>query len=175
MLAKENLVDQTNRTLQAIELIKLGAKPRFVSDQTGININRTHKLFRDVNGYPARKGQSPFSADFFVTNKKLNIDASLFINIHLNIASHSQITPIDAMIKSYKLYIEHVHLRDTHRELSFTRAWTLLRMVDAGMLCLARCIRCGGKFVALPSVIISRFQCVFCRPEVGRRRAFISG
>lgn len=170
LLAKENLVDQTNRTLKAIELIKLGARPQFVSAETGININRTHKIFRDVTGYPARKGQSPFSADFFVTNKRLNIDASLFINIHKNITSHSQITQIDALIKSYKLYLEHVHLRDTNCELSFTRAWTLLRLVDAGMLCLARCIKCGGKFVALPSVIINRFQCVFCRPEVGRRR-----
>lgn len=170
MLAKENLVDQTNRTLQAIELIKLGARPQFVSTETGININRTHKLFIDVNGYSARKGQSPFSADCFVTNKKLNIDSSLFVNIHKNITSHSQITQIDALIKSYKLYLEHVHLRDTHRELSFTRAWTLLRLIDADMLCVAQCVKCGGKFVALPSVIINRFQCVFCRPEVGRRR-----
>lgn len=156
--------------MKAIELIKLGARPQFVSDQAGININRTHKLFRDVNGYPARKGQSPFSADFFVTNKRLNIDASLFINIYNNIISHSQITPIDALIKSYKLYLEHVHIRDTHRELSFTRAWTLLRLVDAGMLCVSKCIKCGGEFVALPSVINDRFLCVFCRPEVGRLR-----
>ena len=171
MLAKENLVDQTSRTLKAIELIKLGARPQFVSTETGININRTHKLFSDVNGYPARKGQSPFSADCFVTNKKLNIDASLFISIHNNITSHSQITPLDALIKSYKLYLEHVYLRDTHRELSFSRSWTLLRLIDAGMLCVAQCIKCCGKFVALPSVINDRFQCVFCRHEVVRRRA----
>lgn len=171
MLAQENLVDQTSRTLQAIELLKLGAKPQFVSAETGININRAHKLFRDVNGYPPRKGQSPFSADCFVSIKKLNIDASLFINIHRNITSNSQITPIDALVKSYKLYLEHVYLRgDTYRELSFTRAWTLLRLIDAGMLDLVKCTKCGGKFVALPSVRNNKFLCVFCRPEVGRRR-----
>lgn len=167
MLAKENLVDQTSRTLQAIELLKLGAKPQFVSAETGININRIHKLFRDVNGYPPRKGQSPFSADCFVSIKRLNIDASLFINIHRSITSKSQIAPIDALIKSYKLYLEHVYLRDTHRELSFTRAWTLLRLIDAGMLCVAQCVKCGGKFVALPSVINDRFQCVFCALKSG--------
>lgn len=174
MLAKENLVDQTNRTLQAIELIKLGAKPQFVSVETGININRTHKLFRDVNGYPPRKGQSPYSANQFVDFWRLNIDASLFINIHRSITSKSQIAPVDALVKSYKLYLEHVYLRDTPRELSFTRAWTLLRLIDAGMLCIKQCSKCGGKFVTLPTVRKVIFQCVFCRPEVGRRRALIS-
>lgn len=175
MLAKENLVDQTSRTLQAIEMIKLGARPQLVSSATGINKNRTHKLFRDVTGSYPQKGQSPYSANQFVDVWRLNIDASLFINIHRSITANSQITPIDALIKSYKLYLEHVYLRgDTYRELSFTRAWTLLRLIDAGMLDLVKCIKCGGKFIALPSVRNDRFQCVFCRPEVGRRREFIS-
>jgi len=151
-------------------MIKLGARPQLVSSATGININRTHKLFRDVTGCYSPKGQSPYSANQFVDVWRLNIDASLYINIHFNITANSKITQIDALVKSYKLYLEHVYLRNTQRELSFTRAWTLLRLIDAGMLCVKQCSKCGGKFVALPSVRKIIFQCVFCRPEVGRRR-----
>lgn len=170
MLAKENLVEQTDRTLKAIEMIKLGARPRLVSSAIGININRTYKLFHDVTGKRCPKGQAPYSAYQFVDVWRLNIDASLFVNIHSSITSQSKITQIDALIKSYKLYLEHVHLRDTPPELSFTRAWALLRLIDANMLCVKQCSKCSGKFIALPSVRKVIFQCVFCRPEVGQRR-----
>lgn len=170
MLAAESAADQISRLSLAINLARVGARPQLITAETGLSKDKARKIYREVTGKNPPTGQSPYSPDEFVKLWRLNIDASLFINIHRNITSNSQIAQIDALIKSYKLYLEHVHLRDTPRELSFARAWTLLRLIDADMLCVAQCIKCGGKFVALPSVIISRFQCLFCRPEVGRRR-----
>lgn len=173
MLAKKSYIDQIDRALLAVKLAKVGARPQLIMAETGLSKERARKIYFDATGKHPGKGQAPYSATQFVDVWRINIDASLFINIHLNITSQSQITPIDALIKSYKLYLEHVYLRDTPRELSFTRAWTLLRLIDAGMLCVKQCSKCGGKFIALPSVRSVIFQCVFCRPEVGRRRVII--
>lgn len=170
MLAKESYIDHIDRALLAIELARVGARPQLIMAETGFSKDRARKIYFEATGEHPAKGQAPYSANQFVDVWRLNIDASLFVNIHFSITSQSQITPIDALIKSYKLYLEHVYLRDTPRDLSFTRAWTLLRLINAGMLCIKQCSKCGGKFIALPSVKKVIFQCVFCRPEVGRRR-----
>lgn len=175
MLAKESYIDQIDRALLAVKLARVGARPQLIMAETGLSKDKARKIYFDATGKHPGKGQAPYSADWFVRLHKTNIDSSLFVNIHRSITSKSQITPVDALIKSYKLYLEHVYLRgDTHRELSFTRAWTLLRLVDAGMLDLVKCEKCEGKFIALPSVRNNKYLCVFCRPEVGRRRAVIS-
>jgi flagellar transcriptional activator FlhC len=171
LLAAESAADQISRLSLAVNLAKIGARPQLIAAQTGFSKAIARKIYFDSTGKRPPKGQLPNSPDEFVKLWRLSIDASLFINIHRNITSNSQITQIDALIKSYKLYLEHVHLRDTQRELSFNRAWTLLRLIDAGLLVMTQCTKCGGKFVAHPSVLDARYLCVFCRPEVGRRRA----
>jgi Flagellar transcriptional activator (FlhC). len=49
-------------------------------------------------------------------------------------------------VKSYRLYLEHVQLHDDEPVLSLTRAWTLVRFFDSGMLQMTACCRCGGTF-----------------------------
>jgi flagellar transcriptional activator FlhC len=171
LLAAESAADQISRLSLAVSMAKIGARPQLIMAETGLSKDKARKIYRDATGKNPPTGQAPYSPDEFVKLWRLNIDASLFINIHQNITSTSQITQIDALIKSYKLYLEHVHLRGTQRELSFNRAWTLLRLIDAGLLVMTQCTKCGGKFVAHPSVLDARYLCVFCRPEVGRRRA----
>ena len=51
-------------------------------------------------------------------------------------------------MKSYRLYLEHVQLHGDEPVLSLTRAWTLVRFFDSGMLQTTACSRCGGHFVA---------------------------
>jgi flagellar transcriptional activator FlhC len=171
LLAQENLVDQISRLSLAVSLAKIGARPQLITAETGLSKDKARKIYRDATGKKPPTGQAPYSPDEFVKLWRLNIDASMFVNIYQSIKSKSKITQIDALIKSYKLYLEHAHLRDTPRELSFNRAWTLLRLIDAGLLVMTQCKKCGGWFVAHPSVLDARYLCVFCRPEVGRRRA----
>jgi flagellar transcriptional activator FlhC len=170
LLAAESAADQISRLSLAINLARIGARPQLITAETGFSKSIARKIYFDSTGKRPPKGQLPNSPDEFVKLWRLNIDASLFINIHRNIISNSQVTQIDALIKSYKLYLEHVHLRDTPRELSFNRAWTLLRLIDAGLLVMTKCTKCGGKFVAHPSVLSNRFFCVFCRQPTGRQR-----
>lgn len=168
MLIKTNLLQQAEQTRRAIEMINLGARPIVLMEQTGLNRNRIMRLYRDVGKKGAApKGQAPSSPDWFLLWRN-NVDASLFANIHAFVAAHSS-RGDDTLTKSYKLYLEHIQAIGAKRLLSYTRAWTLLRFMSADMLHLRQCDKCGGRFIALPSVK-SGFMCVMCRPRIGPTR-----
>ena len=46
--------------------------------------------------------------------------------------------------------------------LSLTRAWTLVRFFDAGMLKLASCRECGGHYVADAYDLTEDYVCGLC-------------
>jgi flagellar transcriptional activator FlhC len=47
--------------------------------------------------------------------------------------------------------------------LSFTRAWRLVKFVDAGMLTRTKCVQCGGQFVT--ELYENRhYTCGLCNP-----------
>jgi flagellar transcriptional activator FlhC len=46
--------------------------------------------------------------------------------------------------------------------LSITRAWTLVRFLDANMLKYAKCRCCGGQFVADAYDLTANFVCGLC-------------
>ncbi|WP_254610235.1 FlhC family transcriptional regulator, partial [Burkholderia cenocepacia] len=48
--------------------------------------------------------------------------------------------------------------------LSLTRAWTLVRFFDSGMLQMTPCTRCGGHFVAHAHDPHQGFVCGLCQP-----------
>ena len=46
--------------------------------------------------------------------------------------------------------------------LSLTRAWTLIRFIDSGVLCIAPCVSCHGKYVVHSLEIHSNHVCGLC-------------
>ncbi|MDD0840080.1 FlhC family transcriptional regulator, partial [Curvibacter sp. HBC61] len=57
--------------------------------------------------------------------------------------------------------------------LSFTRAWRLVKFVDADMLTMTACSKCGGKFVTEPYENARHFLCGLCNPpaRAGKSKA----
>jgi flagellar transcriptional activator FlhC len=68
------------------------------------------------------------------------------------------------LTKGYKLYLEHCERHDIYIMLSFTRAWTLVRFFDAGILQLTRCCSCTGKFVTRKQDVAHGAVCGSCQP-----------
>src|SRR5258708_10817524 len=89
----------------------------------------------------------PFSRDWFMTWQP-NIHSSLFYNIYRFMSGQGRCETIQSIVKSYRLYLEHVHLQDDEPVLSLTRAWTLVRVFDSGMLHMTPCSRCGGLLLS---------------------------
>ena len=104
----------------------------------------------------------PFSTDWFMTWQP-NIHSSLFYNIYRFMQDHGRCEPIQSIVKAYRLYQEHVNLSGDEAALSLTRAWTLVRFFDSGMLQMTRA-RCGGHFVAHAHDPHQGFVCGLCQP-----------
>jgi flagellar transcriptional activator FlhC len=87
----------------------------------------------------------------------------LFINIHQFLVEHAGATGIQAVMKAYKLYLEQMPPAPNEEPLlSLTRAWTLVRFFNGGMLQLAPCSKCQGKFIVNALDLNSDYLCGLC-------------
>jgi len=93
-----------------------------------------------------------------------NIYSSLFLNIYEYLNKTTEIEEIDAIIKAYELYLEQVHAQGIEPLLSVTRAWRLIKFVDAGMVTLTPCCKCSGKFVTHTYELTKNYVCGLCEP-----------
>lgn len=160
---KRSVVDDARQVALAIDLIDLGARLQVLQNETGLSRERLLKLYREVKGVSPSKGMLPFSVDWFLTWQP-NVHASLFIEIHRYLTNHTGASGAHAMIKCYRLYLEHVAQCDLQPVLSFTRAWTLLRFIGSDMLVSACCTRCGGNYVVHPLDLHDKYVCGLCVP-----------
>jgi flagellar transcriptional activator FlhC len=161
-MSEKSLVTEMQQVQLAIELIQLGARLQVVETETSLTRGRLIRLYKEVRGAPPPKGMLPFSTDWFVTWLP-NIHSSLFYNIYrsmLEIGGHR----IDAFIKAYRLYMEHASDADGERVLGLTRAWTLVRFVENGMLEQIRCSCCSGEFITHSYSPTQNYVCGICQP-----------
>jgi flagellar transcriptional activator FlhC len=145
----------------ATDLVRLGARLQLLEAETSLSRERLLKLYKEVKGESPPKGMLPYSTDWFLTWQP-NIHASLFMSFHRFLVEHTQARALDAVVKAYRLYLEHIQSNGMDRVLSLTRAWTLARFFDAGMLKMARCTRCGGHFVADAYDLTDNYVCGLC-------------
>lgn len=142
----KSIVQEAFDILLAIELITLGARLQMLESETQLSRSRLLKLYKELRGCPPPKGMLPFSTDWFMVWEQ-NIHASLFCNIWQYLLKTGLCSGIEAVIKAYKLYLEQCPLQQNGPLLSLTRAWTLVRFVESGMLELSLCNICDGNFI----------------------------
>jgi flagellar transcriptional activator FlhC len=68
------------------------------------------------------------------------------------------------VIKAYRLYLEQCPQSDEGPLLALTRAWTLVRFVESGMLELSDCKCCNGSFINHAHQPVGSFVCSLCQP-----------
>ncbi|WP_233851744.1 flagellar transcriptional regulator FlhC [Paraburkholderia sp. HD33-4] len=162
-MASKSVVLEVREITLAIELIELGARLQLLEAETSLSRDRLIKLYKELKGVSPPKGMLPFSTDWFMTWQP-NFHSSLFYNIYRFMAGHGGCRAIESIVKSYRLYLEHVQLHDDEPVLSLTRAWTLVRFFDSGMLQMSACRRCSGHFVAHAHDPQHAFVCGLCQP-----------
>ena len=158
---KKSIVSEAREIQLAIELITLGARLQLLEAETSLSRERLIKLYKEIKGASPPKGLLPFSTDWFVTWLP-NIHASLFMDIYRYLTTNTSVTGIDALVKSYRLYLEHIEAHGMEQVLGLTRAWTLLRFFDSKMLKSEQCTSCGGKFVVHAYDLHEKFVCGLC-------------
>src|SRR5215813_3927469 len=122
MMRNKSVVTEAKEINLAVELVKLGARLQVLEAETTLSRERLLRLYKEVKGASPPKGMLPFSTDWFMSWQP-NIHSSLFMDIHRYLVDHGGATGTEAIIKSYRLYLEHVQVRGLEQVLSLTRAW----------------------------------------------------
>ena len=167
---KPKSVDNEAEQLQlAIKLIKLGARLQLLEAQTDLSREKLTKLYKEITGESPPKGMLPFSTDWFLTWLP-NIHSSLFMNIYHFLKENTEVRGIDALIKSYELYLEQSYSlaqtedspSSTEPVLSIVRAWTLVRFMETKLLKMHPCKNCKGNFVVNQYDLHQNYLCNLC-------------
>jgi len=162
-MAGKSIITEARQIELAIELIRLGARLQVLEVETTLSRERLLRLYKEVKGASPPKGMLPFSTDWFLTWQP-NIHATLFMEIHRFLTANTQVRGIDATVKAYKLYLEHVDLDGEEPVLTLTRAWTLLRYFDSKLLTFTSCRQCAGNFIVNALDLHDHFVCGLCAP-----------
>lgn len=171
-MRNKSVVDDAREVVRARALIDLGARLQVLESETQLSRERLLRLYKELKGKSPPKGMLPFSTDWFVTWMP-NVHSSLFMTMYQHLIKSVEIEPIDAIIKAYRLYLEQCSTQGLSVELSITRAWRLVRFFDAGMLRLAECTCCHGRFVVREYDLTKGYVCGLCHmpSRAGKTRA----
>ena len=162
-MRNKSVVTEAREIQIAVELINLGARLQVLQEETAMSRERLIKLYKEVKGESPAKGMLPYSTDWFMSWLP-NIHSSLFMDIHQFMVSNTTLSGVEALIKSYHLYLEQISVSGDEPVLSITRAWFLVRFFDAKMLQLTDCKECGGHFVVHTNELYQDYVCGICRP-----------
>lgn len=163
-MAETSVIAEGRQISLAIEMIKLGARLQVLQTETDISRRRLINLYKEIHGESPPRGQLPYSEDWYMTWLP-NIHASYFYNAYQALLTQPKDGRVRAMIDAYRLYLDQVPLgRDDKPVLSLTRAWTLVRYFECGMMELSSCECCHGRFVNYAHNIDHHFICGLCKP-----------
>ena len=157
----KSVVSDARQVQLAAEMVRLGARLQVLEAETTLSRERLLKLYKEVKGVSPPKGMLPFSTDWFMSWMP-NIHSSLFVDTYRFLVANTPARGIEAMMTAYKLYLEHLHVHQLESALSFTRAWSLVRFLDAKMLDTAECKECGGHYVVHAMDLHRNFVCGMC-------------
>lgn len=160
-MRNKSILTEAKQIHLATELIKLGSRLQVLEVYTNLSRERLVKLYKEITGVSPPKGMLPYSEDWFMSWQP-NMHSSLFMGMYNYIINNTEIKSIDAIIKSYKLYLEHIEVNTLQRVLSLTRAWTLVRFIDSNVLTMAPCTKCKGNFLVHTLEIHSNHVCGLC-------------
>ncbi|HEU0197059.1 MAG TPA: flagellar transcriptional regulator FlhC [Nevskiaceae bacterium] len=161
--AGQDLLDEMEQIRIASDLITLGARLQVVDKETSLSRSQLSSLYRKIRGVSAPRGMLPYSAEWFTTWRP-NIHASLFYNAFVDLTQRIGCSRIHAFIHAYRAYLGQAAKHGETPVLESTRAWTLLRFVDSGMLRLAPCTQCGSRFLVEKHAHARHFVCGMCNP-----------
>ena len=89
----------------------------------------------------------------------------MFYNAYQFLLKTGQCEGVDAILKAYRLYLEQCSPNAGDEPiLALTRAWTLVRFVESGMLQSSDCNCCSGSFITYAHIPENSFTCSLCQP-----------
>lgn len=176
-MKNKSVIAEAEDIRRAVEMVSLGARMQMLEAETMLSRERLLKIYKEVRGMSPPKGMLPFSTDWFMAWQP-NVHGSLFMAFFGFFRDKGGLTGLDAVLKAYHLYLDHIEAEGMDPVLSITRAWTLVRFFDADLLQRARCGCCSGEFIAHAYDPTHDYVCGLCnmpsRAGKGRKRSGVT-
>ncbi|SOY97313.1 Flagellar transcriptional activator [Cupriavidus taiwanensis] len=172
--ARKSMLHDLEQTRLAIELIGLGARLQVLEAEVSLPRERLTRLYKELCGASPPKGMLPFSTDWFLSWRP-NAHASMLLGAYRFMIRAGHLDGIRATLAGFRMYREHLSATGETAQLSFTRAWMLVRFYERGMLRLARCQCCRGEFVVCAHDARQRYTCGLCLPPARAGKCRKSG
>ena len=161
-MKNKSVIAEAQNIQVAIELIQLGARQQVLEQETNLSRERLLRLYKEVKGVSPPKGMLPFSTDWFLMWRP-NVHSSLFASYYFFLERESSMhSSLERLIKAFHIYLSQVHKSGLEPVLTITRAWTMIRFFEAGLLQMTTCSKCNGDFVTHSSEFVRSYACGLC-------------
>lgn len=150
--------------LRAETLIRLGARSHIIIAETDLARKRILRMCKQITGISASRGLLPSKPEWHLTFMA-NIHSSLFMNLYRDLNRTLDVDQIDVAIRTYEMYLDAVRTHNVEVVLSFTRAWSLIKLFDINAMKMAACTECGDYFVIHAYDLAKDYVCQLCRPH----------
>ena len=106
-MKNKSIIEEAEDIQRAAEMVRLGARMQMLEAETKLSRERLLKIYKEVRGMSPPKGMLPFSTDWFMTWQP-NVHASLFMAFFGFFEANAGLKGLDAILKSYHLYLDHI-------------------------------------------------------------------
>lgn len=137
----------------AVMLIRLGARVSVVRSYCDISLATAQGLTREIHGKSPLKGLLPFSEEWFYRYKSC-VHSMLFLRLY----DQAKGKDTFKLINAYKRYEKHLKKKLTQPLLDINRADLLINMINANILHVDVCEKCGRDHIRFNA----RNICLYC-------------
>ena len=139
------IVSQARRSLEAVDLIRLGARATLVCQLTGLGRKTVSNLYARLTGLPSPSGQLPFTDTWYLSNNLRMLHANVVWQLYQHFGSIGYTRP-GLVIQVYRTYLQITEAPI----LTLTRAYFVPRLISINAWYEQSCTHCGLRYIGPP-------------------------
>lgn len=178
------VVNQAQKTLEAVQLVRLGARAALVCQLTGLKKKVVSRLYPLLTGIPSPSGQAPFTDTWYLKSNQRLLQANVVWRLFQHLEQSGRSTA-SVLIHVYETYLQIT----TTPSLSITRAFFVPRLLTMKAWYQQTCDYCSMLYIGplgnsgstCPACTeYFNYRCRSCSTTIeyrpaGRRKAVCSG
>ena len=136
------VVTQARNSLEAVHLVRLGARAALVCQLTGLTKTVVSRLYPLVTGMPSPPGQAPFTDTWYLKSNRRMLHANVVWHLYQHLEKIGRSTS-SVLIHVYEAYMEIM----VAPLLTITRAFFVPRLVTINTWYEQSCDHCGTSYI----------------------------
>jgi len=139
------VVSQARRSLEAVHLIRLGARAKLVCQLTGLGKKTVSALYPRLTGLPSPSGQVPFTDTWYLRSNLRTLHANVVWQLYQHFGRIGD-TGSSLVIHVYQTYLQITE----EPILTLTRAYFVPRLISINAWYEQSCTHCGMRYIGPP-------------------------